>query len=351
MTSGTEESGAVAGSHYRYRSWSGTDYPAPGEHSYTYRVRESFYPPIQILIRKTWYPDTMLTFSPRIPQDSTDRTDALINCCTAKVWQDLIQSRFNAGIFAGEFKESYVMVCDIVTAIARSIYHAKHGRYRHAFRTLGLAENLRESTVSGNLANLYMMWHFGIYPMMQDIAGLYDLMTHTYQVVKRVRRHCVYRDSGTRTSQGVVWQWQKKAICEIRGEVKMLELSYMDRLGLNDLPTIAWELTKLSWMLDWLLPIGNFLSAANAHNRTSGQSFFMTRMQKERLDNPFNTGAISIKGFDKSSFDEYYPPGPGNSRASLTALPWSFPTISNPLGDNLSRWVTSVAFLRQSIGR
>lgn len=353
MTHGTTILGKQGSGFYQYRDWHGTDGSTADEHDYAYSFRESWLPSVKYAYAtrpNRWMDGSMLTFSPRLPQSSTDHTVNLINCATLKVQGELTQSKFNLGVFAGEFRESYGMICDIVTAFAKSIAYAKRGRFDKAMNVLAMA-GPKPRSLTGVAANNYMMWHFGILPLCNDINSFYELMLHKYKKLKHVRRCCTYKEDGSKSANSVVWHWQLKAVVEIRGDVEMIDLNAMDRLGLWDLAGTAWELSKLSWLVDWLIPIGNFLSAINAHNQTRGTMFAVTRHQKEELLDPAPTGFYIFKNFDKSSYERFCNPGAINSRYLNDALPLQFPTIQNPLGDNLSRWVTATAFLRQSVGR
>lgn len=245
------------------------------------------------------------------------------------------------------------MVTGAVTSIAKAIVAAKRGNWRKAFGILSLSPN---EDPAGFLANSWMLYHFGISPLLSDIESAMKYMTTHYKRVKYVRAVATYKDGAliVYNNGPTSWQWSEKAIAEIRGYVDMLELSSSDRLGvtLSDIPGIAWELTKLSWICDWLLPVGNFLEAVNAHNKTQGADFAVTRMQRERLENPTKLpGILTVKNWDSKAFQVHYGPGALNSRATMSALPFHFPTIQNPLGDKLSRWYTAMAFLRQSVGR
>lgn len=352
MTSGTLEQGNVANGYYRKRTWSGSDGNHSEEHGYSFSVKESYLLPIKYRKAGTtrlWLTGSMFTFRPGLPQSGVDHTINLVNCANQKVWGDLAQSDFHLGVFSGEFKETYQMMCMLVRRLAKGISLTRRGHWSRAFEVL--ASDKWRPSMTGTAADTYMMVHFGILPLLSDIENAYKFLRTHYKTVKRVRRHCVFKDGKVISYNHVNWNWELKALVEVRGEVEMIELSEADRLGLYDLAGVAWELTKLSWMVDWLIPIGNFLSAVNASNKTQGANFAMTRMQKELLGGPSSDGYWEFKNFQSDAFSKFYPAAPLNSRVLLTALPWSFPTIQNPLGDNLSRWVTSVAYLRQVVGR
>lgn len=356
MTAGTTTTGSWGQGYYRYRNWVGGDGSRDSEHEYTYHIRESELIPVKygyVFWPAMMWDGSMSTFSPGLPQSSTDLTSNLVNQAAGKVWEDLSQSKFNLGVFSGEFRESYRMVCDAVLTLGKAIRLARRGQFDRSLRVLAGARRrgfIDEATKVAS--NSWMVWHFGVIPLMQDIIAAYEFMTTHYRVVKEVRKAAIYRDVKriNYTTSGVSWQWSIKAVAEIRGEIAMLELSAMDRLGLNDLPTVAWELTRLSWMIDWLVPIGNFLQAVNASNKTRGERIWLTRMQKETLMNPQNAKTTyNIVPFDAGAFEHFFQPGSANSRTVYSGVPWACPTIQNPLGDHLSRWITSFAFLRQVV--
>lgn len=356
MTAGDVSSGVVAGGRFHRRIWSGGDGDHSEEHGYAYQVRDSHYPPLEYgytFLPGYFWADTLFTFSPGLPQSALDRTNNLVNCATNKIQQDLSQNKFHAGVFAGEFRESYHMICAIVHSIAKAVTLAKHGKWDKAMRVLATqGGKVPPGLGTGVAANNYMMWHFGILPLLDDLKNAYEYMKSHYHKLKSVRRHCVYKETKRLEYSGVSWQWTLKALVEIRGNVEMVELSSVDRLGLNDLASVAWEVTKLSWLIDWVLPIGNFLSAVNASNQTKGTEFWISRTQSETLSDPKALAyPYAFRGNFSSGYDKYFGPGTQNSRTFVDSLPWHFPTIQNPLGDNLSRWVTAAAFLRQTVGR
>lgn len=355
MTAGTTQIGTQPSAYYRYRQWVGGDGSHGDEHNYSYNVTESSLKPIGHKPWASfpfWLEGSMQLLSPSIPQDPFDRTVNLVNCATAKAIAEIQGGNFHLGVFSGEFKESYHMITGAVHSIAKAINLAKRGRWTRAFRVLSLSP--RED-LAGVTANSWMLWHFGISPLLKDIEAALKFMTTHYRRLKYVRRHCVYKDNKIliySNAGETSWDWSEKAIAEVRCAVDMVELSLADRLGVSysDIPIVAWELTKLSWMIDWIIPIGTFLEAVNGSNKTEGSQIAVTRMQKERLCNPVYSGDL-VKNFDPKAFRVHYGPGALNSRAILDSLPCVFPTIQNPLGDHLARWYTAAAFLRQAVGR
>lgn len=348
MTSGNITIGSIPGPYYRKKIWNGGN-NGPGENAYTYQINEASLIPVKYRVfgATTWRNGSMNTFKPSYSLVSGMPNDVL-NKATQKVWEELAQSKFHAGVFAGEFHESYKMLSGSVRTIALAISAAKRGKWERALRILNIPLG---KSAGGAAANSYMMVHFGVLPLLSDMSNMYELMKTKYKVVHHVKKSCSYREERNKTLNGVTWRNFYKCVAEIRGEVHMLELGATDRLSCYDLAGVAWELTRLSWLIDWVVPIGNFLQAVNAHNMTEGKLFWTTRMETVRLDSPKKDGSYEIEPFDLAAFQQWFLPGAQNARSQMSALPWVFPTIKNPLGDNLSRWTTSVALLRQSVGR
>lgn len=340
MTRGSTIDGSIPG-YYRKRIWSGAD-KGPGENAYSCDINEALLIPVRYGYGTPRYSGSMLTFRPVFNSYPTQVNNTL-NRATIKVQEDLAQSKFHAGVFAGEFRESYATVSTIVKNIGIAITAAKRGRWDKAFRYLSM--NPHTSSLGSVAANSYMMVHFGIMPMLSDAQAIYELMKQSYRVVKKVKKAAFHRWDSTASLNGVTWQIHYKCVAEVRGDVEMVELSVCDRLSCFDLAGVAWELTRLSWLADWIIPIGNFLSAVNASNVTTGANFMHTTYERYWCDTPENNGTYVIVPFDKGAFHELS----STRRAMTQGLPWSFPTISNPLGDNLSRWTTAAALLRQSV--
>lgn len=330
--------------YFRRRIWSGAD-SAPGvfdkENGYTATVYERKMSRIryQLIAGFPWYYDSShALFCPSLPAV----TDFPVNEATAKVWDQLTQSKFNAGVASGEFRETVRMLSSMVRSLAKAVRYARQGRFDAALHSLAGAR--RGSSAFSVFGNTWLQFTYGLIPFLKDMQALYDYLVRDYEVVSRVKVAVVRKLGGSKSQNGVRWNYEGKSICAIRGEVRST-LGEADRLGLADPASIAWELTRLSFVVDWAFPIGNFLAAANAARATSGSNFWITKCNMETLSAPRNENVTSyLFGTDQSCFSSYTTV----FRSQLVALPWDFPTIQNPFGDSYSRYISSAALLRQS---
>lgn len=120
--------------------------------------------------------------------------------------------------------------------------------------------------------NYWLEYQYGWRPLMMDIRGLIDLAQ--YQ-----RRKCLFltairhtqRDRGLPGPQlsgtyGYQVDGRNTDGCYVRLDVAIQDerLYLLDQLGLMNPFLLAWELTPYSFVLDWLIPIGNCLQALTA---------------------------------------------------------------------------------------
>lgn len=351
MTYGNTAVGTVGNGYRRHRNWSGNDGLRSEEHAYSCTVEESFSVPVKYRAVTApgdypWKSGSMFNFAPGLPRVGINHTINLQNKLTAKIWDKITQSDFNAGVFAGEARESYHTIVGLLRDIGRAYHALRKKQFAKAARVLG-GQRLSKKGLPASIdsvADRWMWWNFGVRPMLYDIKSVYELLTKTHLVVKRVRCSASYKEHESVTINGVAWNWQLFACAAGRGEVSVPDLSVADRVGLMDPLSVAWELTRLSWLIDWVIPIGNFLEAFNASRSVNVSNFWVSRYQYEKICTPQNTGRYIIVPFDASAFRVSI----GTcDRKKFTKLPVRLPSIENPLGDNLSKWATTMALFRQ----
>lgn len=354
MTSGSFTVGTVGNGHYLKRSWSGQDYPLPGEHAYWTDRQESDFIPVQHSLNGglRWLSGNMYNFFPvgSLLPPSSDISVAR-NKATSDAMSKITQSNFNMGVFGGEFRETVDMFSGVFRAFAGVTRLARKGNIAGALQSLAHAVN-RYSKRSldpnaGMFATPYLGMKFGVLPLLHDIEDGYELIRSNYKRLSYVKGRCVIPDNSAVTFNHVTWQMDRKTVCEVRGYCDMVEVSAYDRLGLGspeDVVAAIYALTRLSFVVDWALPITNFLEALSASNKTQGNDFFETIYSVGYGHSPEKDANILIVPFQA---DAYMKKIGTCRRTKLSSLPWSFPVIQDPFAGHMDRYLTSVALLRQ----
>lgn len=127
------------------------------------------------------------------------------------------------------------------------------------------------------IAGTWMEYRYGIMPIVysiQDIIALCEKQAEQVQILRRVKGSASNSKSSSTTwltpyksslwsmTEGTTYEAEQKATTSVYFR-RQRTPSLAHNLGLDwsNLPSIAWELTKLSWLLDWWLHIGDYLSS------------------------------------------------------------------------------------------
>lgn len=200
---------------------------------------------------------------PAIPIPNNDKA-------VGKLLDKWRSSSINVGVTLGEGREAVEMIVNRSLAIANSAKALRHGNFGGAMAALaGISRsdkrNAWKRMTSRDFAGAWLELQYGWKPLLSDIYAASDL-------VKTKPRAGVFRSSekelGTITANAPFPAGDVMSIkCERRLHlmVKVTNTASLpERLGLSDPFSVAWELTRFSFVADWFLPIGDSLRAAHA---------------------------------------------------------------------------------------
>lgn len=177
-----------------------------------------------------------------------------------------MSSDLEVGVMLGELKETIEGLINPLSAL-KKFFSKRFFKVRD---------------VPDMLSGTWLEWRYGIRPLMQDIQDIYEHVNSQLAefdgkmhrrggktpVVEKLIKFDQPFSSGSWSWKlhGVVktstWYYAKVAYTLSR------PLTWQERYGLSiyDLPSIAWELTRLSFVLDWFLSVGRWLAALKAIN-------------------------------------------------------------------------------------
>jgi len=186
---------------------------------------------------------------------------------------------FNLGVSLFELKEFVPMVADRLTKLAKAVRAVKHGDFATAARQFGssvgrlktLNRKGRKTKTSAatplkvsDVPDMWLELQYGWLPSLNDIyegSKAFEALSNGPRkstVTASVWKGSTYNASTAPGSyQAMVQQKLKRYITYEMTE----ELSAPRQMGLADPASIIWELVPWSFVLDWSLPIGDYLSA------------------------------------------------------------------------------------------
>lgn len=194
--------------------------------------------------------------------------------------------QFNLAVSAAEGKKTVQMVVNAVHSVGGAISDLRRGRFESAARRFGVARRpskLSEKDVAGRWLELQYGW----IPLFKDVyeaAKAYEAITSP----SRVKRF--YGNSSKRI---VVDSSESPSLYQCRGTVveqyriiyELSEsMSTARSLGLLDPATVAWELIPYSFVVDWFIPIGDYLENLNVIPQLQGR-FLTTKTRRFKGSN------------------------------------------------------------------
>lgn len=238
-------------------------------------------------------------------------------------------SDFNLGVFLGEGTKALDMMAGAASGIFGAYGAARKGNFGLAAKML-LDRSRTGPPKRKVVANNWLELQYGWLPLVNDVyEGAIFLAHHlnvplqkVYRVSRRVSGHSYQIGNTSAWSFEGVNVVESKQIKAIIREKNVVGLS-----GLVDPLPVLWELLPYSFIIDWFIPIGNYLAGRGLASSIEGT--FVTSYYrlfdsgKPRLKAPlvYNSGSNAFK-YKKIILD----------RSVSSSLNIPLPTVK-PLGD------------------
>lgn len=269
----------------------------------------------------------------------------------------------NVANMLGERKQIVKSVESLLNTIVYTVRDLKRGHLTSAIRRMGgdplTARKLRKQ----DIANQWLSLQYGWKPLISDIYGLVQGLEKRESTNPYTRVHVSATQQSKKASPelgggiaGNKSRGQVVTSCRTAYHIRVRPndtLRSLAALGATNPAVVAWEITPWSFVVDWFLPVGNWLEQLTA---TNGFDFYdgcvstllkVTETVEGNWLNNYTAGAWNytnlrnIHGkFDTVRF----------TRSTLTGFPTvEAPRFKNPI--SLAHIENSVALLSQLMGR
>lgn len=349
----------LAGSFWA-RTWSGGDNPSPkpvyppaydpatglynhfhhvrppkrgrsnGEHSYTMTLVSKFNPVGSYYSSPNWYTTTF---------------EGLVGGCTAtatwtanddiallgKLREKVIGSSFNAAVSMAEGHQSLELILKAAKTLDDVYRHAKRGDFKAASKSLAgytKKDGKGAKAVAKTLSKGWLTNQYGIQPLLSDVYDAACTLAHLSSVPLQQTFTVSRKNKGGAHSGGPTVLDYRYAISFKAKKIKAIisEVDVVSMLGVTDPASVAWEKLPYSFVVDWFVPVGNFLSARGLARSVTG-TFVTTFTTKVTVG-----GAV---GIEQHGLDEYRYRSVTVDRSVSTSLDVPLPKIK-PLSEWLS---------------
>lgn len=185
------------------------------------------------------------------------------NVVDAKLMGKIKETEVDVAVFLGELRETKQMFAGSVKNLFNALNALTHGA---SLATVGAHLGVRLSPKTP--ANGWLLVQYGIMPFIRDIEGATKALEKGLLKLgyKLARARHVYTDTITQTANGWTKRWSLKLETSGRVKYRVVNeyIATLASLGLTNPLVLGWELTKLSFVVDWLVGIGAWLNQLDA---------------------------------------------------------------------------------------
>lgn len=297
-------SGFEAGT-WRTKEWTGRDRPKgarPGSpeylapHYYRCSILEKSIPEVRVMkvvnhpeLPQKWEPgdpgatSTSLFGYPPFPSDPWTSNDDL--ALIVKLREKVNSGRANAAVTIAEMNKTIQSIGSLARRVAKLTMDAAataadvKGRVRSPRHFAKIAKAIGRRALRRQLrrnpfkraANGWLEYRLAVYPLLMDIGN------HCESLANLQNKKNTTRFTAGRVSRDVLlWKnspWGPSTMthkCYIRAILKDEPNRLLSYTGLADPASVLWEKIPFSWVVDWMVPVGDFLAAVDFWRRNEG---------------------------------------------------------------------------------
>lgn len=248
--------------------WERYDHVFPQAYTYNGWQREWMYIPYSISV----FQEGRMNDARSGPDSYCDTMANVQNQLTNRLLDKTRNSEVNLGVALGEYRETAEFVTKSMIKVARAIRAARKGNFGQAIRSLtGSSRKNTWADVPKAAANTWLGVTYGLKPLLADIYGSIKELERSRGAggivqVKRVNSSKPVNISLTASTQtSDHWYYRNASIAgrcsgSITFEVNNPFLYTLDQLGVTNPALVAWELVPYSFVVDWFIPVGDYLT-------------------------------------------------------------------------------------------
>lgn len=283
----------------------------------------------------------------------------------------LKDTRFNLGVFVAERASTLEMITANARIMANALIALKQGNITKAAKFLGIARVSPKSRVAKrfkqsfakhkvtSVSSAWLQLQYGWLPLMSDAQGAAESLSRLLNdfVMEKVTSkkvivsekvtpiisdgfHEVKHDSTETTIRYVLFY--KSTLDGGAGQIRSL--------GITNPAELLWEMTPFSMVVDYFIPIGNYVASLDAHIGVEFQSGTYTvkhdTVNVSNLAVKYKTGTNTVEGFSTATYKEI-----SKNRKVLKTIP--FPEIPGIKSDAVktNQWFNMAALLTQAMSK
>jgi len=282
---------------------------------------------------------------------------SLSNQALISARQNLKGMKVNLGVAFGERNQTARLIGDTATRMAKSFSSLKRGRIREAMRHLGISGQKRQPR-GANAPQKWLELQYGWKPLLSDIYGASSALEGREKsdwrvTAKATRSQLIEEDRWFDPTGPGLGRCRASAKCSAFVRIDALPQNEatisLASLGVTNPLSVAWELVPFSFVVDWMIPIGDWLDSLDAmlgYSTAYTSSSLLTKASWKVSGGYYRSGPHSYVRNDYSGGKRIVKLT--RSASSGVPLP-SLPQIKDPR--SLGHMANGLALLATAFGR
>lgn len=274
----------------------------------------------------------------------------ILNMCEANALSKLRKGSAELGAALVEAKQTVSMIAQYATPLARSLIAAKNGQWGRIPGILNMRlGDIRKQAGSLSVANKYLEYIFGWKPLMDDIYSSFQVLRRMKSPAMLITGKGVHTDTWsehvpTTPDWGPQTRTAKRTTrVSLTGIYRSSVWETAVSLGVTNPAAVAWEVIPFSFIVDWMLPVGDFLESLMDPRGME----FLGGYKSVKVDGQCNTVQSPAKypGWTWDSLGGTTAYRSGYFRETYGSFPMVAPYIKSPFSN--SHAITASALIRQ----
>jgi len=275
---------------------------------------------------------------------------------------------FNAAVAFAERRQTASLLADTAFRIATAARWVKRGDLVHAYRALGVSSSptkaqmrsLTKTPADKRLANHWLELQFGWSPLLSDARNAAELLAnhisgdayHT-QVSATATAKATHKFGGSLQGRTDTIEESCRVKYVVRYRLDNEARLVLSQTGITNPLSVLWEVVPYSFVVDWFLPVGNYLQALRAFDgfELTGGHQSVIYSYIDAYDLRYRSQSSPGYSFQRDAYCAWHTAR--YTRIPLTSFPSvALPSFRNPIGDTpVWKFLTSMALMRQVFGR
>lgn len=277
-----------------------------------------------------------------LPSLFSDKMEELDAKARERLWKSVQRREVNYATEIAQLSQTFDMFCHLTKRLASVLLHLKK------FDVAGAVKDIIPTSKKA-LADDFLMFQFGVRPLVEDVALLYSHLKHFLDVnaVQHAEGHATYRESTMPDSlkpgffmeyydgdgsesefhtycNECLTGWQAEVRVKYSWDLKVVDLEKRAEafLGITAPEETVWELVPFSFVVDWLISVGDAIEKIHAFDGLVPGELWKTTYYK-LVENQVQNASYRPEWSGFNSPNGIIPPGDHGSTGFVSKVAYS----------------------------